>query len=259
MGIAAETPEQAGSYFPPSSLKHFRRRFLLDVIKEALPESVLSKLRKYRLKPQRPWYTEPFQQRARSRTTTRSPAPKETASVHARALYEEVRSCHHLLCLDWHNKVAAMRGLEMAFPFLDRDLLAFLMSIPGEVLNWEGVPKALLREAMGDVLPEPIYARNCRYESTRLIIEGIEWDYRELVHAVQSDPLAVRLGYVRPEVLRPELARLRTCLRQDPSCETAWTLSDLIGLELWLQAFWGDAQISIEGFSEGQEGFVTTM
>lgn len=241
-GVLLKHLWRPASYYPSSSLKHFRRRFLLDLIKEALPESLLSHLRKYRLKPQRPWYTEAFQQRARTRAAAGSPAPKESASLHARALYEEVRSSHRQLCLDWHNKVAAMRGMEMAFPFLDRELLAFLMSIPGEVLNWEGVPKAILREAMRGVVPDAIRARDWRSETTTLIIDGIEWDYRELVHAVHSDPLAVRLRYVRPEVLKPELARLRTCLRRDPSCKTAWTLSDLIGLELWLQAFWGNAQ-----------------
>ena len=54
--------------------------------------------------------------------------------------------------MESNDKAAAMYGMEMAFPFLDRDLLSFLMAIPGEMQTWNGVPKALLRRG---------FARGC--------------------------------------------------------------------------------------------------
>ena len=66
-------------------------------------------------------------------------------SAHARAIYIEARSKYQVQCMEWNSKVGARYGLEVAFPFLDRDLIAFLMAIPGEMHAHHGVPRALLR------------------------------------------------------------------------------------------------------------------
>ena len=50
-------------------------------------------------------------------------------------------------------------GMEHVTPFLDRDVIAYLMSIPGEILNQGGVPRALLRQAMTGIVPSPILGR----------------------------------------------------------------------------------------------------
>ena len=47
------------------------------------------------------------------------------------------------------------------------------------------------------------------------------------------------MGYVDCDMLREELDQRREKLRGE-SCETAWSLSDLLGLELWLQIFFGE-------------------
>ena len=57
------------------------------------------------------------------------------------------------------NKIAAGHGVEISTPFQDRDLLSFMMAIPGDVQGHNGVPKALLREGLRDVLPESVALR----------------------------------------------------------------------------------------------------
>ena len=98
------------------------------------------------------------------------PSARALPTAHARSLYEQVRSSRHVFCMEWDNKVAAMHGLEMAFPFLDRDLVSFLMRIPGELQTWQGVPKGLLREALRDVLPEAIAQRNWKADFTDFLV-----------------------------------------------------------------------------------------
>lgn len=51
--------------------------------------------------------------------------------------------------------------------------------------------------------------------------------------------MAIRFGYVKGEVIREELARLKDRIR-DPDSEFISSLVGLLGLELWLQVFFGD-------------------
>ena len=124
----------------------------------------------------------------------------------------------------------------MAFPFLDRDLVALLMGLPGEAQTWQGVPKALLREAMRGVLPDAIVRRTWKADFTDLVNEGMERDFFLVVGAV-ADGLAAQLGYLDRNAIREDVERVHEGLRS-ASAAAAWKLSDALGLELWLQAFW---------------------
>ncbi len=236
--IAAYLKEFA-RWFPDADAGYFRHRFFLDLVKYSLPGPLVSLIRSLRLKPDRPWCTGALRRRARRHTFTTLPSARAFPTAHARSLYEQSRSSHQVMCMEWDNKVAAMHGVEMAFPFLDRDLVSFLMRIPGELQTWQGVPKALLREALRDVLPEAIARRTWKADFTDLANKGMELDYPQLIHALQSDAFAVRLGYLRKDVLRAELDRAKDRLRGS-SNEIARSLSDLLGLEVWLQMFFGE-------------------
>lgn len=229
-----------GRWFTDADAGHFRRRFVLDLVKYHVPHALVPVLRRLRAKRDRPWYTAALRKRARRSAPNRAGVRNAFATAHARSLYEEARSSHHVLCMEWDNKVAAMHGLEMAFPFLDRDLLSFLVAIPGEIQTWKGVPKALLREAMRGVLPEAIALRNWKADFSHLVNQAVEQGYPQLAHWLEADGLAVRRGYVEGEVVCEALGRLKERLR-DPTCEAAWTLSDLLGLELWLRVFSGES------------------
>lgn len=226
-----------GRWLTDADPRYFRQRFFLDLVKYHVPEALVPYLRRLRANNKdRPWYTEAFRKRSRRRPSKQAAMVGAFATAHARSLYEQARSSRHVLCMEWNNKVAAMHGIEIAFPFLDRDLLAFLMGIPGEIQTWKGVPKALLREGLRGVLPEAIALRNWKADFTHLVNEGIARDYPGLVRHLESDGMAVGLGYVKGEVIREELRQLEGRV-QGPTCETAWSLSDLLGLELWLQVF----------------------
>ena len=81
--------------------------------------------------------------------------------------------------MELNNKVASIYGLESAYPFLDRDLVAFLMAIPGEVQTRNGVPKALLRAALHGVLPDAITLRRSKGDFTHLVNEAVVRHLRE--------------------------------------------------------------------------------
>lgn len=235
-----------GRWFTDVEPRYFRQRFLLDLVSSHVPEGLVPCLRRLRAKLLRDTqdhlcYTKAFRQRSLKPTPNLAPARAAFATAHARALYEGVRARTYVLGMEWNNKVAAMHGLEMAFPFLDRDLISFLMAIPGNVQTWKGVPKAILREAMRGVLPDAIVGRTWKADFTHLENEAMELEYSRLVDFLQSDGKAIRLGYVKGDVMGQELARLRGRIR-GPTCEVAWSLLNLLLLEVWLQVFFEDNQ-----------------
>ena len=129
-----------------------------------------------------------------------------------------------------------MHGLEMAFPFLDKDLIAFMMAIPGEVHAWKGVPKALLREAMTGMVPGAILDRHEKADFTDLVNKALEQNYSRLIDSIKPDGQAIQRGYLNGTVLKESLASLRKGLNGS-DCRSAWVLWDLLSLELWLQVF----------------------
>jgi asparagine synthase (glutamine-hydrolysing) len=220
----------------------FRRDFWSDLVRHHVPDRLVPWLRRLRsvrarTPHERSWYAPSFRGRA-VRNSLLRPAPRGPfAKAHGNSLYRRVRSRYCTLCLEWNNKVGAMFGVERAFPFLDRDLLSFLMNTPGEMVSWKGVPKAFLRESGN--LPEGIARRRDKADFTDWINAGLRREFPELVRLLRSGGAAVRRGYVADGVLEEELARWRGRI-QGPDCLVSWGLRDLLGLELWLQHFFGE-------------------
>jgi asparagine synthase (glutamine-hydrolysing) len=230
--------KEFGRWMTDADPRSIRQRFLLDLLRYHLPDTLRPFLRTLRAKRHLPWYTERLRRAARLRTPPQHIDRATFPTLHSQSLYEETRSNRHVRCMEWNNKVASVHGLEMAFPFLDRDLLSFLMSIPGEMQTWKGVPKAFLREAMRGVLPEAIVQRTWKADFTHHVNEGMQRDYPRLAQCLLTGGLSVQRGYLKEDVLRETLARLQSRI-QGPTCESAWRLSALVGLELWLQVFYG--------------------
>ena len=238
--------------------RYFRRRFFLDLIKHHLPRRFYPFLRRLRVKRDPSWYSKALHRQASSYAWNHNRNGWAPSSAHARSLYETARSTHHVLCMEWENKAASSYGLEMAFPFLDRDLLSFLMAIPGEVATFDGVPKGLLRAAMRNVLPEAIALRRGKADFTHLVNEAVKRDFPRMVHCLESEGEAVKRGYVSRDVLEENLGHLGGQI-QGPTCEVAWSLSDLLGLELWLQVFFGKTSKGEKGCGERSIGLKPEM
>jgi len=213
----------------------FRKRFCLDLIKHYAPHALLPFIRLLRAR-QPDWYTATLRRRARRHMLRQPLLGIHLPTVHARSLYDEARSPHHAFCLEWDNKVTAMHGLDMALPFLDRDFLSFLMNIPGEALTCHGIPKGLLRNALRGILPDTIADRRWKADFTHLVNAGMEQDFPTLARHLESGTAAVRRGYLNPSAIQALLSRYRDQLKNG-TCEAAWTLGDMLALELWLQMF----------------------
>ena len=130
-------------------------------------------------------------------------------------------------------------GLEPAYPFMDRDLISFIMAIPGEVVNWRGVPKGLFREAMRGILPEAIRLRRWKADFTEFVNAGTAHEYREFQSYFESDCLAIEFGYVDGDAVRQALVEMKPNVHDGYSAVPTWRVAALVSLELWLQVFFG--------------------
>jgi asparagine synthase (glutamine-hydrolysing) len=110
------------------------------------------------------------------------------------------------------------------------------MAAPGEMQNRDGVPRALLREAMAGILPEAVRARTWKADFTGPANRGIAQDLAQVSARLSHGSLAARFGYLDESRLAAELPGLATEL-QGPESLALWDLTDLFALEVWLQVF----------------------
>ena len=64
-------------------------------------------------------------------------------------------------------------------------------------------------------------------------------DRRKILEYFESESLAVKYGYVDEQVVARELPAAVAAI-EGPDCRATWELSSLLGLELWLEVFFGE-------------------
>ncbi len=198
------------------------------------PLRALRRLRNPQLSPR--WYTRSLRDLAYQKSQEQRRHPGPFASKHAELCYLYFLLTYRLNMLEEMNKVAAVFGQERNFPFLDRDLVEFIMSIPGEVVNWQGIYKGLFREAMRETLPESIRQRYWKADFTLLDSSAAARNFSTYERYLHPDCCAVRFGYADPATLANSLSRHRARLTGETTFPAA-QVSALVGLELWLRAF----------------------
>jgi asparagine synthase (glutamine-hydrolysing) len=220
----------------------FTRFFLRNLIVDHIPWQFKPLLRRLRarLSPgvlSSSCYTKSFRDKALRAPMKPIYPQRPRGSAHARSLYTTIRERDEVLVMEFMNKMAARSQVESTFPFLDRDLIAFLMAIPGEVRNWGGVPRMLQRQAMAGVLPLAIAQRRDKADFTALYNEALMEEYPRLAEFVKDGMLAARYGYlVQGEVSQDFLvAKDLISGGGSGSCNN---IKRMIGLEIWLRVFW---------------------
>jgi asparagine synthase (glutamine-hydrolysing) len=107
---------------------------------------------------------------------------------------------------------AARHGIDMRHPFADRELVEFLISLPSAIKSDPVHPKALVLDALGDLLPDPLHERRKsdymavvrrRVDPARCVetirasgVRLMDLDYDRLLADVRSRPDRVPLFFL---------------------------------------------------------------
>jgi asparagine synthase (glutamine-hydrolysing) len=230
-----------GRFYGRETVRILARIAAVDSARAFLPEAVLPMAKRLRRRvgraPQRaPWFSERLRHFEQTSSDKPVKLPLDFHSVHARSIYLEARSKYHIQCMEWNNKAGALNGITCAFPFLDRDLVQFLMAVPGDVQNAGGVPRAMARDGMKGVMPDEIRARVWKGDPSALLNSGIREEAGAFTRALDHNSLAARMGFVDGERLA---THVKGMLQAEglQGCENSWRVADLFGLEAWLRVF----------------------
>lgn len=224
---------------------------LMDLIAERQFARLASRLKRWALEKRKPWFHLFFEavgeflpapERGR-------PAPWLTQSFAGcwrRVLagyHPRIRLCGALpsfqlgiLTVEALRRQLAARALptdpnrEVRYPYLDRDLLEFLLAIPREQLVRPGERRSLLRRSMRTLVPEAILNRRRKAYVARSPLAALLRDWPKIASAT-SHMKTASLGIVDEEGLRDALDRGR---RGEPVAVV--TLVRTLELEFWLRA-----------------------
>lgn len=219
----------------------FQKLFFRDLVRAYVPRAVINRVQApRRLAPSsRQVFTESLWRQCQPPQSR----PRRFSSFYAEALYRLVRSPYHVANLEADNKMAASFGVEQRAVFLDRELLAFLLAIPPEIAGGNGVVKGLFRQAMRDVLPEPILARRWKAQWTAPVKNSIQQHWGDVQQLFEGGSMAQDFGLVRGGMFRKELSAVRM---KPEEWIVDWSVSDAFALELWLRTFFGNAGTQVE-------------
>ncbi len=188
-----------------------------------------------------PWFTNQFRERALQRALDRAGLPRRFASAHADEYWRLATSGYYLSALLQTGSAGVAHQLDTAYPFRDRDLVAFLIGIPGDVVVENGVPKGLLRRSLEGILPDAIRLRRTKGDGTAFSNGAALAEENTVRQLLNPDSLSARAGFLDPGVLRTKMPALfGTALRCDDTAHIGWQIGDTLALELWLQRFCGD-------------------
>lgn len=185
-----------------------------------------------------PWFTKQFRERALQRALDRAGLPRRFASAHTEEGWRLATSGYYLSALLQTGSAGAAHQLDTAYPFRDRDLVSFLIGVPGEVVIENGVPKGLLRRSLDGILPDPIRLRRSKADGTAFSNAAALAEEETVRQMLNPNSLSARAGFLDAGVLRSEMPALfGTALKCDDTAHFGWQIGDTLALELWLQRF----------------------
>ncbi len=222
---------------PPARL---RKYLMLRFVRDLMPDQLMFALRAVRhLRHPRGLsdsYTESFHKTGYRRSQKQRRVAGPFASKQAEITYGYFNFGYVADWMEVNNKHAAAFGMENAEPFLDRDLVQFVMSIPAELPNWQGVFKGLFREAMRGVLPESIRLRGWKADFTKLDSDAMYSRHSRFQEYLHPNCMAVRYGYVDPAIVQGAFNTHKAKLTGETGLASR-EANALVALELWLRTF----------------------
>jgi asparagine synthase (glutamine-hydrolysing) len=195
-----------------------------EAMEEFLPQSIRKLYKRPRIPP---WLSPDFVRRTADalwadthRTNLLSPAPSFQSNV---GNFEHLKRCLNVFHL---NVIANCR---ISYPYLDRDLLTFLFSIPRDQIVRPHQRRSLMRRSLVSIVPAEIVARKRKAYVVRQPLALIACTSLTIDKLLASS-LAVSYGWIDKSALSDAMLAAK-----QGRLEHVIALQRTLKLELWLQ------------------------
>jgi asparagine synthase (glutamine-hydrolysing) len=131
------------------------------------------------------------------------------------------------------DKISSSCGLEVRYPFFDRRLVEFCLSIPPAQKLQQGWTRAVMRRGMAGILPEPVRWRVDKSDLSSSFFRGLFERDRETVERVVFSHEPWLSEYVDVSALRSTYLRWAADPMRQGS--DALALFGAVTLTLWLE------------------------
>jgi asparagine synthase (glutamine-hydrolysing) len=141
------------------------------------------------------------------------------------------RSVAHNIGLVSSGHLGASGCLSVSYPFLDRPLIEFMLSVPPEQRRAPGATRVLHRRALTPLLPPAIVQRRHKGDGAEPLFRAIRREWRRVRAMFASKSQLEQHGLVSSRRLLRVLEDVRNGLYQEP-----FSLIRVISLEAWLRS-----------------------
>jgi asparagine synthase (glutamine-hydrolysing) len=151
---------------------------------------------------------------------------------HYRTLVQPIQA----FALEVHDNAAAAFSIEKRYPFWDRRVVEFCLSLPPDQKMNRGWTRVVLRRAMAGILPEEVQWRGGKIDFTPSLRYGLKSFDRELLDSVIVHEPGFIESYINMDTLRRTYERF---LNADSSNSTdVFNIWKCASLALWLRQTW---------------------
>lgn len=131
--------------------------------------------------------------------------------------------------------LAQAAGVERRHPYLDRRMVDFAMSLPGDYILRGGQDRWLLRQAVRGILPEAIRSRPSSGTYQPLVELGWKDIERSAIESAIADSVICQRGWVRHDQLRAAWSQYLA----GQVVEHLWAFNAWLNAELWIREWQG--------------------
>jgi asparagine synthase (glutamine-hydrolysing) len=165
-----------------------------------------------------------FQQ---EQTETALAANDSSLPASRRVSYKIISDAVRILSLQ-HFRTCGM--IDASYPYLDRRLIQFMLSVPFEQKLRPGSTRSLHRRAMKGILPEEIQSRQGKTGAEECLCRALGREWQTVLSLFGEDARVVRRGYVDLPQLLAAMNKAR-----DGRHDDVYSIMRVISLEVWLR------------------------
>jgi asparagine synthase (glutamine-hydrolysing) len=163
---------------------------------------------------------------------TLSNSARSERDAHYRTLTQPLQA----FALEVHDSAAAAFSIEKRYPFWDRRVVEFCLSLPPEQKLYHGWTRMVMRRAMENILPKKVQWRGGKMDFSPSLSYGLRSFEREtLDQIILRDPSVIE-SYVDIKSLRQAYERFLSGSGEDVN--DLYNIWKCTSLALWLKQAW---------------------